>query len=115
MPNCLACEDLAKELGACGIPMITCISPEWIVVVLGVTLRAGLHTGECESANGDLGGVAVEITAAVMSSAAPGAVLVSSTVKDLVLGAPFDFDGRGSYTLVGSTEAWRLFELRGQS
>jgi pimeloyl-ACP methyl ester carboxylesterase len=82
---------------------------------LGITLRAGLHTGECESANGDLGGVAVEITAAVMNSAAPGAVLVSSTVKDLVLGAPFDFDARGSYALAGSTEAWRLFELRGES
>ena len=77
-----------------------------------VTLRAGLHTGECVFSNSEISGIAVQITIGVMSSAAPGEVLVSSTVKDLVLGSGFDFQARGSHILTGTVGDWQLFALR---
>ena len=58
-------------------------------------MRAGLHTGELEVMDGDLGGLAVHIAARVMDRAAPSEVLVSSTVKDLVVGSGIDFEERG--------------------
>jgi len=77
-----------------------------------VTLRAGVHTGECVFSNSEISGIAVQITIGVMSSAAPGEVLVSSTVKDLVLGSGFDFQARGSHILTGTVGDWQLFALR---
>jgi pimeloyl-ACP methyl ester carboxylesterase len=78
---------------------------------LGVDLRAGLHTGECEAMNGDLGGVAVHIGARVAAKAQPGEVLVSSTVKDLVAGSEIDFQDRGEHELKGVPGHWRLFAV----
>ena len=62
-------------------------------------MRAGLHTGEVEVMNGDIGGLAVHIGARVMGAAGPGEVLVSSTVKDLVVGSGIEFAERGSHEL----------------
>jgi pimeloyl-ACP methyl ester carboxylesterase len=78
---------------------------------LGVDLRAGLHTGECEAMNGDFGGVAVHIGARVAAKAQPGEVLVSSTVKDLVAGSEIDFQDRGEHELKGVPGRWRLFAV----
>jgi hypothetical protein len=78
---------------------------------LGVELRAGPHTRECEAMNGDLGGVAVHIGACVAARAQPGEVLVSSTVKDLVAGSEIDFQDRGEPELKGVPGRWRLFAV----
>ncbi len=78
---------------------------------LGVDLRAGLHTGECEAMNGDLGGVAVHIGARVAAKAQPREVLVSSTVKDLVAGSEIQFRDRGEHELKGVPNRWRLFAV----
>ena len=74
-------------------------------------MRAGLHTGECEIADGKVAGVAVHTGARVAAQANPGEVLVSSTVKDLVAGSGIAFDDRGSYELKGIPGEWRLFAL----
>ncbi len=78
---------------------------------LGLEVRAGLHTGECEVMDHDVGGLAVHIGARVMSEAASGEVLVSSTVKDLVVGAGIDFEDRGERDLKGVPGRWRLFAV----
>ena len=80
---------------------------------LGITVRAGLHTGECEVMGDDLGGLAVHIAARVAAQAGPGEVLVSSTVKDLVAGSGLRFDDRGPRALKGIPDEWRLFALAG--
>jgi class 3 adenylate cyclase len=82
-----------------------------VVRQLGIDIRAGLHTGECEVlANGvDVGGIAVHIGARVAAAAAPGEVLVSGTVKDLVAGSGLQFQDRGLRTLKGVPAKWRLF------
>jgi class 3 adenylate cyclase len=76
---------------------------------LGVDIRVGLHTGECELRNSDIGGIAVHIGARVMGVAEPGEVLVSSTVKDLTVGSDIAFDDRGEHELKGVPGEWRLF------
>lgn len=76
---------------------------------LGVDIRAGVHTGECERRNGDIGGIAVHIGARVMAQAGPGEVLVSSTVKDLTVGSDISFSDRGAHELKGVPGEWRLF------
>jgi len=78
---------------------------------LGIEIRAGLHTGECEMMNGDVGGMAVNIGARVASQAGPGEVLVSGTVKDLVVGSGIDFADRGVRELKGVPGEWRLFAV----
>jgi class 3 adenylate cyclase len=78
---------------------------------LGIEVRAGLHTGEVEVMNGDIGGLAVHIGARVMGAAGPGEVLVSSTVKDLVVGSGIEFAERGSHELKGVPGEWRLFAV----
>jgi class 3 adenylate cyclase len=79
---------------------------------LGLELRAGLHTGELEvMSDDDLGGLAVHIAARVMSFADAGEVLVSSTVKDLVVGSGIDFEDRGTHELRGVPGDWRLFRV----
>jgi class 3 adenylate cyclase len=78
---------------------------------LGLEVRAGLHTGELEVMNGDLGGLAVHIAARVMERAGPCEVLVSSTVKDLVVGSELAFEDRGSHELRGVPGEWRLFAV----
>ncbi len=76
---------------------------------LGVELRAGLHTGECEAIGEDVGGLAVHIGARVGALAAPREVLVSNTVKDLVVGSGIDFADRGEHALRGVPGTWRLW------
>ena len=78
---------------------------------LGLEIRAGLHTGECELQNGDVGGIAVHIGARVMAAAEPGEVLVSSTVKDLTVGSDIEFDDRGTRELRGVPGTWRLYAV----
>jgi class 3 adenylate cyclase/esterase/lipase len=76
---------------------------------LGIEVRAGLHTGECEIIGDDVGGIAVHIGARVAALARAGEVLVSSTVKDLVAGSGLRFDERGTYPLKGIPGEWRIF------
>jgi class 3 adenylate cyclase len=76
-------------------------------------IRAGLHTGECEVSDEKIAGIAVSIGARISSLAAPGEVLVSSTVKDLVAGSGLHFEDRGEHQLKGVPEPWRLFALSG--
>ena len=76
---------------------------------LGIDLHLGLHTGECEVRGDDLGGLTVHIAARVGALARPGEVLVSGTVKDLVVGSRIDFVERGEYELKGVPGTWRLY------
>jgi len=78
---------------------------------LGIEVRSGLHTGECEIRGDDVGGIAVHIGARVVSQAEPSEVLVSSTVKDLVVGSGIAFEGRGLHELKGVPDKWRLFAV----
>ncbi len=80
---------------------------------LGLDLRAGLHTGECELVNGKVGGIAVHIGARVAQEAPPGQVLVSSTVKDLVAGSGIAFREHGTAELKGVPGEWRLYAVDG--
>ncbi|MFL5823085.1 MAG: adenylate/guanylate cyclase domain-containing protein [Solirubrobacteraceae bacterium] len=75
---------------------------------LGIQVRAGLHAGECEVMGSDIGGLAVHIAARVSDLAQPHEVLVSRTVKDLVVGSGIQFTDRGTHTLKGLPEAWQL-------
>jgi uncharacterized protein (TIGR00369 family) len=79
---------------------------------LGIAIRAGLHTGECEVTDEDIVGLAVHLAARIQAAAAPGEVLVSSTVKDLAAGAGHQFESRGEHRLKGVEEAWRLWAVR---
>jgi class 3 adenylate cyclase len=80
---------------------------------LGVEIRIGVHTGECELIGDDVGGMAVHIASRVNSLAGPGEVLVSGTVFGTVVGGPFAFDDRGFHELKGVPGDWPLFTLRG--
>ena len=81
---------------------------------LGLEQRAGLHTGEVELRGEDVGGIAVNIGARVMGEAGPGDVLVSSTVKDLVVGSGIRFANRGTFDLKGVPDRWGLFTVEGR-
>jgi pimeloyl-ACP methyl ester carboxylesterase len=78
---------------------------------LGIEVRAGLHTGECEVIGSDVGGIAVHLGARVASQAQAGEVLVSQTVKDLVAGSGLRFVDRGSHALKGIPGEWHLFAV----
>jgi class 3 adenylate cyclase len=78
---------------------------------IGLEVRAGLHTGECEISDGKIVGIAVSIGARISSLAGPGEVLVSRTVKDLVAGSGLRFEDRGEHQLKGVPDAWHLFAL----
>ena len=79
---------------------------------LGIEVRVGLHTGECEVRGEDLGGLAVHIAARVGALASPGEVLVSGTVKDLVVGSGIEFGERGEHELKGVPGSWKLFAVK---
>ena len=81
------------------------------VQALGIEIRAGLHTGECEVRGEDIGGIAVHIGARVSALAGTNDVLVSSTLRDLVIGSGLVFDERGAYELKGVPGEWRLFAV----
>jgi class 3 adenylate cyclase len=78
---------------------------------LGVELRVGMHTGECEVIGDAVAGLAVHIGARVAALAAPSEVLVSSTVKDLVVGSGFGFKERGRHALKGVPGEWQIFAV----
>lgn len=79
---------------------------------LGLDVRAGLHTGECELVDNDVRGIAVHIGARVAAAAAPREVLVSRTVKDLVAGSGIEFEDRGEVSLKGIPGEWHLYSVR---
>ena len=81
------------------------------VAELGISVRAGLHTGECEQRGDDVGGLAVHIGARIGALADPGEVLVSGTLRDLVLGSGIEFSDRGVHGLKGVPGDWRLFAV----
>jgi class 3 adenylate cyclase len=76
---------------------------------LSIEVRAGLHTGECEVRGDDIGGIAVHIGARVSALAAPNDVLVSSTLRDPVIGSGLEFEERGTHELKGVPGEWHLF------
>jgi class 3 adenylate cyclase len=76
---------------------------------MGIEVRAGIHTGECEQLGTNLAGIAVHVAARVASQAQPGEVLVSQTVKDLVAGSEHSFDDAGHHELKGVPGTWRLY------
>jgi len=78
---------------------------------LGLEIRAGLHTGECEILGDKLSGIAVHTGARVASMARAGEVLVSGTVKDLVAGSGIAFEDRGVQVLKGLPGEWRLYAV----
>ncbi|MGB2941040.1 MAG: adenylate/guanylate cyclase domain-containing protein [Candidatus Dormiibacterota bacterium] len=80
---------------------------------MGLEVRAGLHTGEIERRGDDVSGVGVHIAARVAGLAGPGEVLVSSTVKDLVVGSGINFEDRGTHALKGVPDEWRLLSVVG--
>jgi class 3 adenylate cyclase len=80
---------------------------------VGVQLRVGLHTGEVELRDGDVGGIAVHIAARVMAAAGPGEILTSKTVRDLIVGSDIVLDDRGTHPLRGVEGTWQLFEVVG--
>jgi pimeloyl-ACP methyl ester carboxylesterase len=82
------------------------------VHLLGLNVRTGLHTGECELIDDGIGGLAVHIAARVATAAEPDEVLVSSTVKDLVAGSGLRFADRGAHVLKGVPGEWRLFVVQ---
>ena len=79
---------------------------------LGIEVRAGVHTGECELMGDNVGGIAVHTGARIMAKAEPGGVLVSGTVKDLVSGSGINFQDHGVHQLKGIPDEWRLFSAR---
>jgi class 3 adenylate cyclase len=78
---------------------------------LGIQVRAGVHTGECEIVGDDLAGVAVHVGARVAAAAGPSEVFATSTVKDLVAGSGIGFEDRGMRSLKGLPDQWRLFSV----
>jgi pimeloyl-ACP methyl ester carboxylesterase len=82
------------------------------VSALGLEVRAGLHTGECELHGDSVAGIAVHLGARVAALAGPSEVLVSGTVKDLVAGAGIEFDDRGTHDLKGVPGEWRVYAVR---
>ena len=79
---------------------------------LGLELRAGLHTGECELHDGKLAGIAVSVGSRVAGAAGPGQVIVSRTVRDLVAGSGIEFEDVGARALKDVPGEWRLYAVR---
>ena len=80
---------------------------------LRLQVRTGIHTGEIEVRGHNVGGIGVHIAARVMEMAGPSEILVSRTVKDLVVGSNFDFEDRGTYEFKGIDDAWQLYAVAG--
>ena len=78
---------------------------------LGIEIRAGIHTGECELMDADIGGIAVHIAARILGQAGAGEILVSGTVRDLVVGSGTGFEDRGSVELRGVPGTWQLLAV----
>ena len=79
---------------------------------IGIEIRAGIHTGELDLRDDDVGGIAVHIAARIQAAAGPGEILVSRTVRDLVTGSGIALEDRGTHTLKGLSDPWQLFAAR---
>ena len=90
----------------CGRAIVEAVSS------LGIDVRVGVHSGECEIRGSDLGGLAVHIGARTAALAAAGEVLVSQMVKELAMGSGIEFDDRGEHELKGVPGTWHLFAVR---
>jgi len=93
---------------ACGTAITTSVRP------LGLEVRAGLHTGECERVGAAVRGIAVHTAARLARLAAPGEVLVSATVRDVVAGSGISFEDRGARDLKGIPGRWQLYAVSGE-
>ena len=82
-----------------------------VMLSIGLSVRIGMHTGECEIRDDEIEGIAVHIAARVAALANGGEVLVSQTVKDLVAGAGLEFENRGDHRLKGVTDKWRILAV----
>ena len=89
----------------CALAIVDAVRP------LGLEVRAGLHTGEVEMMNDTVGGIAVHIGARVGALAAPGEILVSNTVKDIVVGSGLTFEYAGQHELKGVPDRWHLYRV----
>jgi class 3 adenylate cyclase len=78
---------------------------------LGVEIRAGVHTGECEVIDGKIGGIAVTIGARIAATTGASEVRISQTVKDLVAGSGLTFEDAGEHELKGVPDRWRLYRV----
>lgn len=108
--GCLAMFDGPGRAVSCAAAIIVGVIP------IGLTVRAGIHTGEVElRGDGDIGGLAVHIAARVMDHADNGGVVVSSTVRDLVVGSALSFSPHVAVSLRGIPGTWQLYALEGQS
>ncbi len=105
--GCMATFDGPARAIRCGLAMTEAVRS------LGIELRVGLHTGEVEVMDSDVGGIAVHIASRVSDLAGSGRVFVSGTVKDLVAGSGISFEDRGTHALKGVPDEWRVYEVRG--
>ena len=78
---------------------------------MGLEVRAGLHTWECDIADGKVAGITVMIGSRIVAQAGPSEVLVSQTVKDLVVGSGLHFESRGDHELKGVPDRWHLYRV----
>jgi class 3 adenylate cyclase len=101
----VVCFDDPARAVRCALAIAAAVRP------LGLEIRAGVHTGDCYLEGDEISGIALHIGARIAALAAPGEVLVSSTVKDLVVGSDLDFDDRGTHDLRGVPGEWRLYEV----
>lgn len=104
--GCLATFDGPARAVACASAITQQLSE------IGLDVRVGIHTGEVEMRDGELGGLGVHIASRVMDRAERGGIVVSSTVKDLVVGSAIEFEPRGAFELKGVPGEWRLFGLK---
>ncbi|HVR78092.1 MAG TPA: adenylate/guanylate cyclase domain-containing protein [Acidimicrobiia bacterium] len=104
--GCVATFDGPAKAVACAAAMTEQLSS------IGLTIRVGIHTGEVELRDGDIGGLGVHIASRVMDHAENGGVMVSGTVKDLVVGSGIEFLPCGTFDLKGVPGQWQLLELR---
>lgn len=78
---------------------------------MDVQIRSGIHTGEVELRGDDVGGIALHLASRIMAAADPGEILVSNTVKDLVIGSDIGFEDRGRRTLKGIEGRWQVHSV----
>ena len=105
--GCVATFDGPARAVLCAVAITDALS------AIEIPVRAGIHTGEIEVRNGEVGGLGLHIASRVMDQAHEGGVLVSATVKDLVAGSQIEFASRGGFTLKGVPGEWQLYEVRG--
>ncbi len=105
--GCVATFDGPARAILCAMAITDALAP------IGISVRAGIHTGEIEVRNGEVGGLGLHIASRVMDQAERGGVLVSATVKDLVAGSQIEFTSFGAVTLKGVPGEWQLYQVRG--